>query len=65
MILFSEASLRRALREFCAHYHTERPHQGLRNALITPDPRACSPSGDIVARERLGGLLRYYYRLAS
>jgi putative transposase len=66
MILFGVASLRRAWREFCAHDHTERPHQGLRNALITPDPRACPPSsGSIVAPERLGGLLRYYHRLVA
>ena len=65
MILFGGASLRRALGEFCEHYHTERPHQGLSNALITQDPRACPPSGNIVALERLGGLLRYYHRLAA
>ena len=65
MILFGGASLRRALREFCAHYHTERPHQGIGNALIKPDPQPSSPSGNIAARERLGGLLRYYHRLAG
>jgi len=30
MILFGEGSLRRALREFSAHYHLERNHQGLK-----------------------------------
>jgi putative transposase len=29
LILFGEASLRRALREYVAHYHTERNHQSL------------------------------------
>jgi transposase InsO family protein len=65
MILFGGASLRRALREFCAHYHTERPHQGLGNNPITPDPRACSATSNVVAQKRLGALLRYYHRLAA
>ena len=34
MILFGEASLRRALREYVAHYHTERNHQGVGNRLL-------------------------------
>ena len=50
MILFGGASLRRALREFCAHYHTERPHQGLRNNLLMPGPRACTASSNVVAK---------------
>src|SRR2546426_4766452 len=35
MILFGEQSLRNAVREFGAHYHGERNHQGLDNRLIT------------------------------
>ena len=65
MIPFGEDSPRRALREFCAHYHTERPHQGLGNTLITPETQTCSPTGSVVARERLGGLLRYHHRHAA
>src|SRR3954451_11970315 len=34
LILFGENSLRTAAREFVAHYHTERNHQGLANRLI-------------------------------
>ena len=33
MIFFGEESLRRAVREHVAHYHTERNHQGLDNAI--------------------------------
>jgi len=41
MILFGEGSLRKALREFVAHYHHERNHQGLGNRLIVEEePRA-------------------------
>jgi transposase InsO family protein len=34
MILFGEDSLQRALMEYGAHFHTERPHQGIGNELI-------------------------------
>ena len=36
LILVGEASLWRAVREFVAHYHEERNHQGLGNVLIVP-----------------------------
>jgi hypothetical protein len=36
LILFGEASLRRALREYVAHYHVERNHQGKGNVLLFP-----------------------------
>src|SRR5258705_7600888 len=37
MILFGEESLRTAMHNFVAHYHTERNHQGLANRLISPE----------------------------
>ena len=64
MILFGDASLRRALREYCAHYLAERPHQGIGNELIESDPTPRT-SGEIVETERLGGLLRSYRRAAA
>ncbi len=39
MILFSEASLRRALREYVAHFHSERNHQGVGNRLLAPNAK--------------------------
>jgi transposase InsO family protein len=39
MIFLGQASLRRAISEFTAHYHTERSHQGLANRLIHPQPQ--------------------------
>ena len=65
MILFGAESLRRALREYCAHHHTERPHQGLGNEIIEPDQPAVSPTGRVIETERLGGLLRSYRRSAA
>ncbi len=59
LIWFGEHRLRRAVDEFVAHYHKERHHQGLGNALIVPevDP---SRGARVRCRERLGGDLRYY-----
>jgi putative transposase len=63
LILLRERRLLRAVHEFVAHYHKERNHQGLGNALIVPqvDP-SCGPR--VRCRERLGGLLRYYHHAA-
>ena len=64
LILFGEGSLRKAIREFLAHYHLERNHQGLGNRLITPEAIAANSSGTIQQRQRLGGMLNYYHRAA-
>ena len=61
MILFGEASLRRAVEQFMAHYHRERNHQGLANRLIQPEQSVGQADGIIQCRHRLGGLLRYYH----
>ena len=65
MIFFSEASLRRAVAEYLAHYHAERNHQGLDNAIIVSAPGLTRPFGRVRCRERLGGMLRYYHRHAA
>ena len=62
MILFGERSLRRVLNEYIAHYHTERNHQGLGNRLLDPTHEAGSMDDPIQNRERLGGILNFYYR---
>jgi hypothetical protein len=36
LILFGERRLVHVLKEFVVHYHEERNHQGLDNALIAP-----------------------------
>jgi putative transposase len=64
LILFGEQSLRRAIREFVTHYHQERNHQGLSNRLIVPNSNL-QTAGSICRRERLGGMLNYYYRSAA
>jgi len=57
--------LRRAIGEVVRHYHGERNHQGLANRLIEPGPEVGQKDGALACRERLGGLLRYYYREAA
>jgi transposase InsO family protein len=67
LILFGEASLRRALTEYIAHFHSERNHQGKANQLLFPT-RAPDRSGirtGVRCDERLGGLLKYYRREAA
>jgi transposase InsO family protein len=64
MLLFGEGSLRKTIREFVAHYHGGRNHQGLGNRLIIPDESHAGNGGAIRRRERLGGMLDYYYRQA-
>jgi transposase InsO family protein len=65
MILFGEGSLRRAIHEFVAHYHHERNHQGLGNRLIVEEEPRADKTGAIQCRQRLGGMLKYYYRQAA
>ena len=65
MIFFTEASLRRAIRSFVDHYHTERSHQGLGNQLIEPAGTVADTSKPVRCHKRLGGLLRYYHRQAA
>ena len=64
MILFGEDSLRKSIQEVTAHYHVERNHQGLSNRLIISPPEPAM-TGAIQQRQRLGGMLNYYYRDAA
>ena len=64
MIFFSKKQLQRACDEFTAHYHQERPHQGLENNLIELNEFKNS-DGPMRCYERLGGLLKYYHRKAA
>ena len=59
-------SLRRAIREYVAHYNQERLHQGIGNERIerTVSPRSTSLR-NVVANERLGGLFRSYRASAA
>jgi putative transposase len=61
MLILGEKHLRYVVNEYMEHYHTERPHQGIGNVIIEPQPQG---KGQIVCHERLGGLLKSYRRAA-
>jgi transposase InsO family protein len=56
VIPLGESHLRELIREYMAHYHAERPHQGLGGVFIQPSNDHAA-DGPLVRRERLGGLL--------
>lgn len=63
LVPMGERHFRRAVAEYVEHYHRERNHQGLGNALIV----GATPSGTagrVRRRPRLGGLLNFYERAA-
>jgi putative transposase len=65
MVIMGEDALRYVLKQYLEHYHAERNHQGLGNHLIEPRVEVGGPTGPVICRERLGGLLRYYYGEAA
>jgi hypothetical protein len=62
MVPLGEGHLRRAISEYMAHYHHDRNHQGLGNALIVGEEQDAAGRGRVIRRERLGGLLSFYHR---
>ena len=65
MIMLGERSLYHVIHTYLIHYHRERNHQGLDNRLIAPERAVGGQTGHVVRRERLSGLLSYYYREAA
>jgi putative transposase len=65
LVLFGEKSLPSAISEFIVHYQRERNHQGMQNRLIQPGAEAAGLQGEIACRNRLGGMIQYYYRKAA
>jgi transposase InsO family protein len=64
IVPLGERHLRSALQAFISHYHEERPHQGLGNALIAPK-NVANGDGPVRCRRRLGGILNFYHRAAA
>mgnify|MGYP007114305498 CR=1 FL=1 len=62
MIFFSEYLLRNTFGEYLIHYHVERNHQELDHQIIEQGEEVGQSAGEIDWRQRLGGLLNYYYR---
>ena len=64
VLLLGERHLRRTIAEFVVHYHAERNHQGIGNELIQPAART-DGLGVVRRRQRMGGMLNFYYRAAA
>ena len=65
IIPLGERHLRRAVKEYTEHSHLERNHQGLNNELIEKPSDEPHLDGAVECKERLGGILRCYYRRAA
>jgi hypothetical protein len=65
MVMLGEHALYHMLHQYLAHDHAERNHQGIGNHLIAPEGEMGCQTGQVVRRERLGGLLSYYHREAA
>lgn len=63
MIFFGRRRFRRAVEGYIAHYNSERPYQGVGNVPLSAQSRP--RLGPVRCRERLGGLLKHYYRVAA
>ena len=65
MIFCGEKLLQTAASNYVDHYLRERNHQGMDNRLLIPGREVGEKAGEVMCRERLGGLLRYYHRQAA
>lgn len=64
-VVFGEEHLRYLIDEYVAHYLTERAHQGVGNVPLTINAGDPPTEGEVVCKERLGGLLKHYERKAA
>ena len=62
---FGEHHLQIAIEAFMAHYHAEQPRQGVGSAPLTVSPSESPNDGEFQCKQRLGGLLKDYYRQAA
>jgi putative transposase len=77
-VIFGERHMDSLCAEYLAYYHEERPHQSLENEPVRK-PKRCGrpkqrfgpldeqivPISEVRCKERLGGLLKHYYRKAA
>jgi putative transposase len=60
-----ERHLHQIVQDYVAHYRAERNHQALGNKLIAAQNDNAANGGRVVRRQRLGGVLNFYYRAAA
>jgi hypothetical protein len=62
-VIFGREHVDHVVGEYVEHYHHERPHQ---KANLPLNVRlVLGAEGEVVCRERLGGVLRHYSRAAA
>jgi putative transposase len=67
-LVFGEEHFRYLVISYTQHYNEERPHQSLGNVPLSEvsEPTILKfPTGKVKCKERLGGLLKHYYRDAA
>jgi len=65
MILFGERHVRYVVEQYVEHYNLERPHKGLGYSRPVEPDKPPTREGEVKCHERLGGLLKSYYREAA
>jgi len=65
MVLFGERHVRYVVEQYVEHYTLERPHSGIDHDPPVQPEHPAPRDGPVLCRERLGGLLKSYYREAA
>ena len=65
LLLLDERHLERVLRTYTRHYNLARPHRSLTLRAPLPRGQPPQPGGQVVRRDRLGGLIHEYERVAA
>lgn len=60
-----DRGLRHAVHIYCDFHNHRRPHQGIGNRFVDPDPRLANTGNRIERHRQLGGLLNFYCRSAA
>ena len=64
-VVLGEDHLRYLVSEYVDYFNPERPPQAMDHCPLTGSVRDSPSEGEILCRERLGGLLRHYHRQAA
>lgn len=68
-VVIGQQHLNHIVSGYLAHYHAERPRQGLGNVPVTVASKQADNEeaviGEVIRRDRLGGLLKHYERRAA
>ncbi len=64
-VVLGEKHLNHLICEYVEHYNTERPHRALEKTPLSADPPEATTKGQVVCKERLGGMLKHYHRQAA